>query len=163
MSRQLLEIEGILTQLVAEHRRLLAQVDAQQAAMRALKLEAIEQATHQQESTRLRIATLDTKRRALGLQIARAMRIKDEPTITRLAQLFPARSDAIIKLRDELKAVIGEISTRTNLAGRLAATVLGHLNVGVRLIAGAVEQAGVYTKDGSPRMTKRIGVMEAVG
>jgi hypothetical protein len=163
MSRQLVEIEGILTQLVAEHRRLLAQVDAQRTAMRALKLEAIEQATHQQESTRLRIATLDTKRRALGLQIARAMRIKDEPTITRLAQLFPARSDAIIKQRDELKAVIGEISTRTHLAGRLAAAVLGHLNVGVRLIAGAVEQAGVYTKDGSPRMTKRIGVMEAVG
>jgi hypothetical protein len=163
MSRQLLEIEAILAQLVAEHRRLLAQVDAQQAAMRALKLEAIEQATHQQESTRLRIATLDTKRRALGLQIARAMRIKDEPTITRLAQLFPARSDAIIKLRDELKAVIGEIAARTNLAARLAAAVLGHLNVGVRLIAGAVEQAGVYTKDGSPRMTKRIGVMEAVG
>ncbi len=163
MSRQLLEIENILQQLVVEHRKLLGQLDAQQAAMRALKLEGIEQATHQQESTRLRIATLETKRRALGLQIARAMRIKQEPTVTKLAELFPARASAILKLRDELKAVISEISARTNLAGRLAAAVLGHLNVGVRLIAGAVEQAGVYTKDGSPRMTKRIGVMEAVG
>src|SRR5688572_9371858 len=163
MSRQLHEIENILQQLVAEHRKLLAQVDAQQAAMRALKLEGIEQATHQQESTRLRIATLETKRRALGLQIARAMRINEEPTITKLAQMFPARSGALTELRDELKGVIHEISARTNLAGRLASAVLGHLNVGVRLIASAVEQAGVYTKDGSPQMTKRIGVMEAVG
>jgi hypothetical protein len=131
--------------------------------MRVLKLEGIEQATRQQETTRLRIATLETKRRGLGQQIARAMRIKEEPTVTKLAELFPARSAAIMKLRDELKGVIAEISARTNLAGRLAAAVLGHLNVGVRLIAGAVEQAGVYTKDGSPRMTKRIGVMEAVG
>jgi hypothetical protein len=163
VSRQLLEIESLLQQLVAEHRKLLGQLDAQQAGMRAVKLDAIEQSTHQQESTRLRIATLETKRRALGLQIARAMRIAEEPTITRLAQLFPGRSTALIKLRDELKAVIGEISARTSLAGRLAAAVLGHLNVGVRLIATAVEQAGVYTKDGSPQMTKRIGVMEAVG
>ena len=163
MSRQLLEIESILTQLVAEHRRLLAQVEAQQLAMRALKLDAIEQATHQQESTRLRITTLETKRRTLAVQIARAMRINEEPTITKLAQLFPARSAALIKLRDDLKAVIAEISSRTNLASRLASAVLGHLNVGVRLIATAVEQAGVYTKDGSPQMTKRIGVMEAVG
>jgi hypothetical protein len=163
MSRQLLEIESILAQLVAEHRRLLGQVEAQQLAMRALKLDAIEQATHQQESTRLRIATLETKRRALALQIARAMRINEDPTITKLAQMFPARSSALIKLRDDLKAVIAEISSRTNLASRLASAVLGHLNVGVRLIATAVEQAGVYTKDGSPQMTKRIGVMEAVG
>ena len=163
MSRQLLEIESILTQLVAEHRRLLGQVEAQQQAMRALKIDAIEQSTHQQESTRLRIATLETKRRALGLQIARAMRISEEPTITKLAQMFPARSNALIKLRDDLKGVIAQISSRTSLAGRLASAVLGHLNVGVRLIATAVEQAGVYTKDGSPQMTKRIGVMEAVG
>ena len=163
MSRQLLEIESILAQLVAEHRKLLGQLDAQQAAMRALKLDAIEQATHQQESTRLRIATLETKRRTLALQIARAMRINEEPTITKLAQLFPARSGALIELRDELKAVIADISSRTNRASRLASAVLGHLNVGVRLIATAVEQAGVYTKDGSPQMTKRIGVMEAVG
>ncbi len=163
MSRQLLEIENILQQLVVEYRKLLGQLDAQQAAMRVLKLEGIEQATRQQETTRLRIATLETKRRGLGQQIARAMRIKEEPTVTKLAELFPARSAAIMKLRDELKGVIAEISARTNLAGRLAAAVLGHLNVGVRLIAGAVEQAGVYTKDGSPRMTKRIGGMEAVG
>ena len=100
MSRQLLEIESILAQLVAEHRRLLGQVEAQQLAMRALKLDAIEQATHQQESTRLRIATLETKRRTLAVQIARAMRINEEPTITKLAQLFPARSSALIKHGD---------------------------------------------------------------
>ena len=41
--------------------------------------------------------------------------------------------------------------------------LLGHLNTVVRLIAGAVERAGVYTKTGAPQMSNRIGVMEAVG
>ena len=163
MSRHVLEIEALLRQLVDEHRKLLGQVDAQQAAMRTLRLDQIEQATHQQESTRLRIATLETKRRGLAIQIARAMRINEEPTITRLAQLFPARASALHALRDELRAAVTELSTRTHVAGRLASAVLGHLNTAVRLIAGAVEQAGVYTKTGSPQLNKRIGVMEAVG
>ena len=30
-------------------------------------------------------------------------------------------------------------------------------------LAGAVERAGVYTKDGIPRVSGRIGIMEAVG
>ena len=41
--------------------------------------------------------------------------------------------------------------------------MLGHLNTVVRLLAGAVERAGVYTKDGIPRVASRIGIMEAVG
>jgi hypothetical protein len=45
----------------------------------------------------------------------------------------------------------------------LAGAVLGHLNTVVRLIAGAVEQAGVYTKQGVPQVSARIGVIEAVG
>ena len=56
-----------------------------------------------------------------------------------------------------------QISNRVTVAGRLAGALLGHLNTAVRLIAGAVEQAGLYTRDGSPKVSGRIGVMEAVG
>ena len=41
--------------------------------------------------------------------------------------------------------------------------VLGHLNTIVRLISGSVSKAGIYNKRGVPRMTNRIGVIEAVG
>jgi hypothetical protein len=41
--------------------------------------------------------------------------------------------------------------------------VLGHLNTAMRLFAGAVGQSGTYTKNGVPRVSARIGVMEAVG
>jgi hypothetical protein len=41
--------------------------------------------------------------------------------------------------------------------------VLGHLNVAVRALSGAVQQAGVYTKTGLPKVSGRIGAMEAVG
>jgi hypothetical protein len=163
MSRQVQEIELLLRQLIDEHRELAEHVEAQQQAMHAGDAEQIDRATHQQQCGRTRIARLESRRRQLAVQIGRAMRLGDEPTLPLLAQLFPARSEALLALRDELRTAIEQVSTRTHRVTRLASAVLGHLNSAVRLIAGAVEQAGVYTKSGSPQMTARIGVMEAVG
>jgi len=97
------------------------------------------------------------------LQITQQHKLSGEVTIQRLAQLFPQRGEALLKLRDELKRTILNIQAKTHIAGRLAGAVLGHLNVVVRLIAGAVERAGIYTKSGVPQVSNRIGVMEAVG
>lgn len=163
MSRQLQEIELVLQSLVTEHRKLLSHVEQHAAAMRALDLKAMEQASRQQESARLRIAALEKHRQGLALQLARAIRSNEKLTVTRLAELFPQRASELTKRRDELREVIQKIQSRTHVAGRLAGAVLGHLNTAVRIIAGAVEQAGVYTKTGSPKLSPRIGVIEAVG
>jgi hypothetical protein len=163
MVKQLADLESTLTMLVAEHRKLLAFVDAQQTAMRTLDLSAIDFAQNGQESCRLRIATLETKRRGIVSLLARGQRLQQPVTLTNLAELFPQRRDALIKLRDELRAVATTITSRTKVSGKLAGSVLGHLNTVVRLLAGAVERTGVYTKTGNPRMSTRIGVMEAVG
>jgi hypothetical protein len=163
MVRQLSDLEQTLAQLIAEHRKLLAHVDAQQTAMRALDLNAMDVAVHAQEACRLRIATLETKRRQAVLLLTRGMKVEHPVTITKVAGLYPARRDALLKLRDDLKDVATRISTRSKVAGKLAGAVLGHLNTVVRMLAGAVERAGVYTKDGIPRVSQRIGVMEAVG
>src|SRR5205085_104983 len=146
--RQLAELENLVRLLIVEHAKLLAQLDQQQAAMRSFKVQPIEDITGLQESTRLRIATLDTKRRALVQQIARLMRVeldaRGELTLTRLAEMFPQRSKELRALRDQLKDVLLKTQARTTIATRLAGTVLGHLNTAVRLLAGAVQQAGVY-------------------
>jgi hypothetical protein len=161
--RQLADLEIILQQLIGEHRKLLAQLEAQQAAMTHFRLSDIEDITHQQEATRLRIATLENRRRSIVVQIMKLARLTDEPTMVRLSELYPTRKDALLRLRDDLRQVMQDISTRTHVAGRLAGAVLGHLNTVVRLMASAVERAGVYTKDGVPQVSVRIGVMEAVG
>jgi len=163
MSRQLVELESILQQLIDEHRKLLKHLDNQQAAMRAFNLAGLDQMANLQEGSRLRIATLETRRRLLVGQMARGLNIAGELSLTKLAQLHPQRTRELLRMRDELKEAIGRISTRTHVAGRLAGAVLGHLNTAVRLLAGAVEQAGLYTKQGIPRVSARIGVMEAVG
>ena len=164
MSRLLPELENVLQLLVAEHRRLLAHLEAQQGAMKAFDLKALDDARNQQEASRLRVAAIENKRRALVLQIAKASRIDPQGlTITKLADLHPQRRDALLKLRDELKGLAGQIAVRTHVASRLAGAVLGHLNTVVRLLAGAVEKSGLYTKQGVPRVSARIGVMEAVG
>ena len=164
MSRFLPELENVLQMLVDEHRRLLAHVDAHQAAMRAFDLPALDAARNQQEACRLRVATLENRRKLLVLQIARAL--KSDPntlTVRLLAELHPPRREALLKQRGELKSLAEQVAARTLVAGRLAGAVLGHLNTVVRLLAGAVEKAGLYTKHGVPQVSTRIGVMEAVG
>ena len=163
MQRQLAELESALQLLVAEHRKLLGFVDAQHAAMRAMDLAALDVAVNGQEACRLRIATLEAKRRGVVQLLTRGMKVEGPVTVTKLATLYPQRGEALLKLRDELKAVATTISTRTKVAGKVAGAVLGHLNTVVRLLAGAVERAGVYTKQGVPQVSRRIGVMEAVG
>ena len=201
MLRQLSELETILQQLIAEHRKLLVHVDAQQSAMRKLDLGAMDVAVNAQEACRLRIATLETKRRGLVLMLGRAgagaaggtgsrgaggnvgstaltagganarsplttsdqQRATPPVTLSHLAALYPQRREPLLKLGSELKQLATQIASRSRVAGRLAGAVLGHLNTVVRLLAGAVDsRANVYTTDGVPRVSSRIGVMEAV-
>jgi flagellar FlgN protein len=163
MSRLLPELENVLQLLVAEHRRLLAHLESQQAAMKAFDLKALDDSRNQQEASRLRVAAMETKRRTVVAHLAKSLKLDGNVTLTRLADLHPPRRDVLLALRAEIKGLAQAIGARTHVAGRLAGAVLGHLNTVVRLLAGAVEKAGIYTKHGVPSVSSRIGVMEAVG
>lgn len=157
------ELEFLMQHLIGEHEKLLKQMQAQQAAMKKLDQAALEDLSHLQEATRLRIASLDTRRRAVVTQIARALKLPGEPTLARIAEAVPAQKARLLNLRDRLKALVEQASARATVAGKLAGALLGHLNTVVRLLAGAVEKAGIYTKNGVPQVSTRIGVLEAVG
>jgi hypothetical protein len=163
MSRPISELETLLSQLIDEHRKLLGHAERQQAAMRVLDLKGMDDVARLTDGTRLRIAGLETKRRNLIVTIARSHRMSQIPTLPDIASMYPANAPTLLKLRDELKATMKSVQSRTHVAGRLASAVAGHLNTVVRLLAGAVEKAGLYTKQGVPQVSNRIGVMEAVG
>ena len=163
MSRQVLEVETLLQALAAEHVKMLNHVEIQQAAMKLFDMAAMDAGSKTQEAARLRIATLENKRRAAVAQLAKLHGFQGTMRVEDIAQLYPARGGSLRKLRDELKAIMHRLSTRTHVAGRIAGAVLGHLNTVVRLVAGAVEKAGIYTKHGVPQVSARIGMMEAVG
>lgn len=163
MSRQLLEVEHLLRQLIAEHHKLLKHVAAHDAAMRRFDMPAMDQSAKLQDAVRLRIATMESRRRAAIHQIARAGRMGDDLTIQQLAEMFPDRAASLLGLRDELKDIASQIAAHTHVAARVAGGVLGHLNTAIRFLAGAVERTGVYTKTGTPQVSSRIGVMNAVG
>ena len=161
--RQLTELEVTLQQLTAEYNRLMKHMDAHQAAMKSFDLPAMDAAAHQQEASRLRIGMLENKRKNLVNQIGKLLKHDGQLTITRIAEMNPQRGPLLMKLRDELKSTIQQASAKSHIAGKLAGAVLGHLNTVVRLLAGSVENAGVYSKHGVPQVSARIGVMEAVG
>lgn len=149
--------------LVKEHRLLLDLVQKHQAAMKAIDASAIDLLTQQQEQCRTRIIQLEARRRLTVTALARVAKIGGEPTLVRIATLFPAQRPTLLKLRDELRILATEVKERTNVAGRVAQAMVGHLNTAVRLLASAVERGGTYTKQGAPKLTRRIGTIEAVG
>ena len=69
----------------------------------------------------------------------------------------------MLQLRRDMRETIDAIRVRTNVSSRLASAVLGHLNTALRIFAGAIHKAGLYTKQGNPRIAARIGVMETLG
>jgi hypothetical protein len=157
------ELEIVLREMIVEHRALLKDVEMHSAAIRKLDVHAMAAAAIRQDAARSRIAMLENKRRVYAQMEARNLRIGGEVTLAKIADAVdPARRTTLIQLRDELKRVALEIANKTHVAGRVAGAVLGHLNTAVRLISGAVEHAGTYTKYGTPRVARRIGVMEAV-
>ena len=157
------DLEILLAQQIAEHRKLLAFCDAQQTAMKGFNLKAMEDLTHLTEACRMRIATLENKRKTLTVVINKTLKLPADARLPQIAAAAPQFKASLTRLRDELRAVMEQIQTRNYVASRVAGAVLGHLNTVVRLVAGAVEKAGLYTKQGVPKVSARIGVMEAVG
>src|SRR6267142_5877592 len=163
MQKEVAQLQLVLQQLIAEHEKLLVQLSNQQSAMKKLDLPAIDQLTGLQDATRMRIAALDGKRKTLVNQLAGMLKLTGATTLSRLAESLPQHKQPLLALREQLKAKVNEVATRSTVAGRVAGALLGHLNTVVRLLAGAVEQAGIYTKQGTPQVSARIGVIEAVG
>jgi hypothetical protein len=157
------ELQIVLAQMIDEHRRLLAEADRHQAAIRTMDTAGMDASRLRQDAIRNRIGQLESRRRALADQSAPGHRAPPMLTLTRLAELNPQARVKLLAQRDELKSLIAQISQRTHVAGRVAGAMLGHLNSVVRLLTGAVQQAGVYTKQGIPKFTARIGALETVG
>lgn len=152
-----------LKALVEEHRRLLDVVTRHDVAMRAMKTAQIEQLVLAQETSRTRIIQADARRRLIVANIARQAKLGGEPTLSRIATAFPPHRDSLLAMRDELKSLATQIKSKTAVTAKIAQSLLGHLNTAVRLLASAVEKGGTYTKQGAPKLTRRLGSIEAVG
>ena len=131
--------------------------------MKTLDLKNMAVAAQQQEALRVRLMSLENQRKSLATQLAREMRIEGEVTLSKLAVPESAAVPGLLQLREDMRQTIEAIRLRTKVSSRLAAAVLGHLNTVMRLFAGVVMKAGVYTKQGTPRLVGRIGAMETVG
>jgi hypothetical protein len=162
MARPLDELQIVLAQMIDEHRKLLIEADRHQLAIRAMDVRTMDLLRIRQEQLRERIGMLEGRRRLLAEQSAPGHR-GPPVTLTRLAELHPHARVKLLAQRDELRSVIAQIGQRTHIAARVAGAMLGHLNAVVRILSGAVQQAGVYTKQGVPKMSARIGGLEAVG
>jgi hypothetical protein len=161
--KPVIELENLLKEMLDEHRKLLGHVQSQQAAMEKMDVPGMELSRTRQETSKSRINRLESRRRTIVMQLARINQLTGEPKIPALVELYPARRAQLLALRNELHAVMQQVAEKSHVATRVASAVLGHLNTAMRILAGAVGSGGVYTNRGTPNMTRRIGVMEAVG
>ena len=152
-----------LAGMVEEHRRLLDLIQRHELAMRKMDTAEVESLAREQEQSRTRVIQAEARRRLICAALSRTLKIPPDATLSRLAVSLPAYRVRLLAARDELKSLAKEIQHRSTVAGRIASAMLGHLNTAVRLLAGAVERGGVYTKTGTPKLTRRIGSMSVVG
>jgi hypothetical protein len=163
MSRQILELETLMQELIGEHQRMLKHLVAQHAAMKTMDRPAMEAAARLQEASRLRLLAFENKRKNLVMLIGQKHGKRGKVMLSDIAGWYPDRQLPLLKLRTQLKELVQQVATRAQISNKLAGAVLGHLNTVVRLLAASIEKAGLYTKNGIPKMSARIGVMEAIG
>jgi hypothetical protein len=156
------DLLSVLNLLIAEHEKLLNLFDLQRDAMKALDALKMDELTGAQESIRINITNLENRRRMLVKEIAVALKIKAEPTLLAIAAACEPHRPQILTLRQKLRNLAAAVSQRAKVAGKVANSVLGHLNTAVRMISGVTEKAGLYNRYGSPQVSRRIGLMEAV-
>ena len=157
------QLELLLRQLVVEHRALLASLEAHEAALRSCALDRIERAARDQDAARQKIAAVESRRRQIAHQLARQHRSLKPMTVAVLGELYPDRKATLVTIRAELAEVAARIGDKSSLVGRVAQTVLGHVNSTLRLVAVAAGGgAATYTARGDTAMPMRIGRLNAV-
>ncbi|HEX8915997.1 MAG TPA: flagellar export chaperone FlgN [Humisphaera sp.] len=149
--------------LADDHRRLLDLVGRHEAAIRTIDAAQVDLLNREQEAVRTRILHAEARRRLVAAAAARAAKLPPDATLSRLAAAVPSHRLQLLALRDDLRTLAQEVRQRTAVTAKIAQAMLGHLNTAVRLLASAVERGGTYTKQGAPKLTRRIGSMEAVG
>jgi len=157
------QLELIMRQLLSEHATLLKAMALQEAALKSMNLDAIDRATRDVESVRNNIAQLETRRRQTTVQIQRQSRHGSTLTLLKLAELNPDRKLMLLQLRTELIAIINQVRDRARQLGKITAGVLGHLNAAVRIVADAASGPGTYDRPGVTQMSRRVGILNAVG
>ena len=155
MSRLIADLESILQQLIVEHRKLLKHVDC--APGRDEDDGAGCDGSGGELSGGLATARHDAgesrRRTVIAADCATTQDYRRNHDHASGASSFRSAGMRCTKLREELKKTIladpGENAHRRSTGWSL----LGHLNTVVRLIAGAVERAGIYTKSGVPQVS----------
>jgi hypothetical protein len=163
LSTHIAELEKLLTLIVSEHHVLSDAIQRHQDAMRAFQFDDLAAAQEAIEASRTRLVMHEARRRVFVQQIVRFHKLPGDASLLQIAEAAPPQyRKNLLKLRDDLKLLAGQIARKTTVSSKVAGAVLGHLNTVVRVVAGAVQQAAVYTKQGMPTVSARIGVMEAV-
>src|SRR5277367_3226134 len=111
MSRQISELETILQQIIAEHRKLLGFLETQQAAMKICDLKKMDELSVTQEACRLRISGLDHRRKIVVALIGKELKMTGDLTLRAIAAAYPPKAEALTKLRTELKLVAEKVRT----------------------------------------------------
>ena len=154
----LAQLARTLGDLTKAHRDLCDTLDHQQAAMRRFDTATMGEVVRRQEATHRRILRLETERRKLVAALAKPLRLPPEATLLQLAAGHPDHGDALLQLRLELRRATIDAAAKSRTCGRVAGSVLSHLNGSLRLLTNGV----VYRRTGAFDAPPMRGRLEAL-
>ena len=155
MPPQLAQLARALGDLTAAHRDLCAAFDRQHEAMKRFDTGVMAEVVRRQESVHRRILRLETERRKLVVALARPLNLPSDATLAQLAAGHPDHAAALLALRAELRQATTDAGVKCRTCGRVAGSVLAHLNASLRLLTNSV----VYRRTGAfdvPPMKHRV-------
>jgi hypothetical protein len=163
MHPQAAELLRLLQAQIAEHKRLIDCLARHASAIKAMNLAEVDLAVRTAAQLRQRLATLELRRKAAADVLANTLKLGGRASLAQIASALPNDAAALFAARDELRKLIEQARAQAHIASRVAGAVLGHLNTVVRLVGTAVKHAGVYTRSGNARVSRPVGLIEAVG
>ncbi len=154
----LTELMRTLGTLAQAHRDLAEILDAQHAAMRSFDAGAMQQAARRQEAIHRRILRLEQDRRRQVTHLARPLGLGPMPTLMELAERMPEHGPALLEMRRQVREAVEAAAMRSRVCSRVAGSVLGHLNLALRLLG----DGSTYRRTGGFEMTRPLSRLQAV-
>ena len=161
MDKLVIELLGLLREMLAGQDRLLKLAVARREAMRAFDIGRLETLAEQERAEGARMAELDRRRQGLVGQFRAVLGKGVEPTVTEIARRVnePAKSQ-LLGLAARLKETVEQLERNTRINATVSETVVKGLAKVLKVVTGLAQHAGLYMRNGRKAALHGIHLLE---
>ena len=147
---QVLEaLERVLCAELADQHLLLGDLERKREAIRAAKLQEINEMTRREEQILRRMAEREGQRKLLSERVMKAANLPAAPMSAMISLAAEDRGARLTELKADLEVAAREIRRRSTIVRSAAEALSKHMAGVLMTVTGALSRAGVYGRRGT--------------